>query len=120
MIFKCQLHYIQHIKELNFSVDLSNNQLMCIVGKNGVGKTTLIRAIKNIKSTDTFANTASPNIFNSDSRIYYAFDQKSYDFTYNESLKVIDTNAIIDPDIQKVLMLNSLFLMVKDLVIFSA
>ena len=103
MIFKCQLHYIQHIKELNFSVDLSNNQLMCIVGKNGVGKTTLIRAIKNIKSTDTFTKTASPNIFNSDSRIYYAFDQKSYDFTYNERLKVIDTNAIIDPDIQKII-----------------
>ena len=100
MIFSCQLYHIQHIKELNFSVDLSSNQLMCIVGKNGVGKTTLIRAIKNIKSTDTFTKTASPNIFNNNSRICYAFKQKNYDFTYNEKLNVIDTKAIIDPDLQ--------------------
>ena len=45
MIFSCQLYHIQHIKELNFSVDLSSNQLMCIVGKNGVGKTTLVEGI---------------------------------------------------------------------------
>lgn len=101
MKFNCKLFNIQHIKELSFSVDLSKNQLMCIVGKNGVGKTTLIRAIKNLKSADTFTKTASPNIFNKDSRILYAFDQNAYDFQYNPKLRVIDTKALIDSKIKE-------------------
>jgi ABC-type cobalamin/Fe3+-siderophores transport system ATPase subunit len=60
MNFNCVISNIQHIKELNFNIDLSENKLMCIVGKNGSGKTTLIRSIENLKSADTFAKTASP------------------------------------------------------------
>ncbi|MGZ8226379.1 MAG: AAA family ATPase [Methylococcaceae bacterium] len=101
MEFNCKLFNIQHIKELIFNVDLSKNQLICIVGKNGVGKTTLIRAIKNLKSTDTFTKTASPNIFNSNSRILYTFDQTEYHFQYNQKLRVIDTKAIIDNTIKE-------------------
>jgi len=99
--FNCKLFNIQHIKELSFSVDLSKNQLMCIVGKNGVGKTTLIRAIKNLKSADTFTKTASPNIFKKNSRILYAIDQVEYDFQYSQKLNVIDTKAIIDKKIKE-------------------
>jgi ABC-type cobalamin/Fe3+-siderophores transport system ATPase subunit len=42
-LFNCILSNIQHIEELKFNIDLSENKLMCIVGKNGVGKTTLIK-----------------------------------------------------------------------------
>lgn len=100
MKFELKLLNIQHIKELNFSIDLSENQLMCIVGKNGVGKTTLIRAIKNFIATDTFNKTASPNIFNDDSQIIYTVNAKKYDFQYNSKLKVIDTKDIIDSQIK--------------------
>ncbi len=100
MKFELKLLNIQHIKELNFSIDLSENQLMCIIGKNGVGKTTLIRAIKNFISTDTFNKTASPNIFNDDSQIIYTVNAKKYDFQYNSKLKVIDTKDIIDSQIK--------------------
>lgn len=100
MKFQLKLLNIQHIKELNFNIDLSKNQLMCIVGKNGVGKTTLIRAIKNFIATDTFSKTASPNIFNNDSQIIYTIDKNKYDFRYNSKLKVIDTKDIIDSQIK--------------------
>lgn len=101
MDFNCKLFNIQHINELSFSIDLSKNQLMCIVGKNGVGKTTLIRAIKNLKSADTFTKTASPNIFTNDSRIIYTIDKNVYDYTYNPKLRVIDTKKIIDTRIKE-------------------
>jgi len=67
--FICILFDIQHIKELFFRIDLSRKKLMCIVGKNSAGKTTLIRAIKNITSANTFTKTASPYIFNDNSVI---------------------------------------------------
>ena len=102
--FNCTLSNIQHIKELSFSIDLSENQLTCIVGKNGVGKTTLIRAIKNLQSADTFTKTASPYIFNSASHIKYTIDEIEYDIEYNSQLEVIDTKSIIDDQIK-----NSLY-----------
>ena len=95
MEFKCELFNIQHISRLSFSIDLSKNQLMCIVGKNSVGKTTLIRSIKNLQSSDTFEKTASPYIFNTNSRILYKFYEKEYDFQYNSKLNLIDTKEII-------------------------
>jgi len=99
MIFSCTINNIQHIKELSFVVEL-NNQIMCIVGKNGTGKTTLIRAIKNLSATDTFAKTAAPYIFKNDSQISYRYNDKYYIFRYNEKLKTIDTKDIIDKNIK--------------------
>lgn len=81
MEFKCELFNIQHISRLSFSIDLSRNKLMCIVGKNSVGKTTLIRSIKNLQFADTFEKTASPYIFNTNSRILYKFYEKSMTFS---------------------------------------
>jgi ABC-type cobalamin/Fe3+-siderophores transport system ATPase subunit len=99
MIFSCTINNVQHIKELAFFAVL-NNQIMCIVGKNGTGKTTLIRAIKNLIVTDTFAKTAAPYIFNSDSQISYQYNDKDYVFRYNEKLRTIDTKDIIDKDVK--------------------
>ncbi len=98
--FNCSIFNIQHIEKFDFSIDLSKNQLMCIVGKNGVGKTTLIRSIKNLLSADTFLKTASPYIFNDDSLIRYNIDNAKYDFKYNPQLKIIDTKSIIDKKIK--------------------
>ncbi|WP_232254013.1 AAA family ATPase [Pseudomonas glycinae] len=54
MQLSVELKNIQHVKSLTFCVDLSENKLTCIVGKNGIGKTTLIKAILNFRSADTF------------------------------------------------------------------
>jgi len=99
--FKVEIFNVQHIKRLTFNVDLSKNQLMCIVGKNGVGKTTLVRSIKNLTSADTFIKTASPHIFENNSRILYTIDEKKYDFKYDPKQEVIDTKSIIDSVIKK-------------------
>lgn len=99
-IFDVSITNIQHIKELRFSIDLSKNTLTCIAGKNSVGKTTLIRAIKNITSADTFSKTASPYIFNDDSKIQYRIDGNEYSFNYRRKLNTIDSNEIIDEKVK--------------------
>jgi ABC-type dipeptide/oligopeptide/nickel transport system ATPase subunit len=99
--FICIIFDIQHIKELFFRIDLSRNKLTCIVGKNSVGKTTLIRAIKNITSANTFARTASSYIFSDNSRINYIIDGIAYAFKYNSKLHVIDTKSIINEKIKR-------------------
>ncbi|WP_422397690.1 AAA family ATPase [Shewanella baltica] len=63
MDFNVTISNVQHILNLEFNVDLSSNKVTGIVGLNGVGKTTLIRAIKNLQSSDTFLKTASPAFF---------------------------------------------------------
>jgi len=95
LIFEIIIKNVQHISELSYSVDLSKNKLNGIVGKNGVGKTTLIKAINNLQSTDTYQKTASPYIFSESSQIIYKFGNDSYEFNFNEKLNLIDTKQII-------------------------
>ena len=95
MIFEINIKNVQHISELSYSIDLSKNKLHGIVGKNGIGKTTLIKAINNLQSTDTYQKTASPYIFDENSQIIYKFGDDRYEFNFNEKLNLIDTKQII-------------------------
>jgi ABC-type dipeptide/oligopeptide/nickel transport system ATPase subunit len=79
--FKIELKDIQHIKALSYEIDLSKNQLHCIVGKNGVGKTTLIKAIENLKETNTLDKLSRLNIISDSSKIIYTIDNQSNIFT---------------------------------------
>lgn len=100
MDFNVTISNVQHILNLEFNVDLSSNKVTGIVGLNGVGKTTLIRAIKNLQSSDTFLKTASPYIFNADSKIVYEYNDERYEFLFNEKLNVVDTKSIISKSVK--------------------
>lgn len=88
---------IQHIKKQEVTFDLSKNSIVCIAGKNSVGKTTLIRAIRNLIINSTFQETAAPYIFNNESKITYSVEglANPIEFTYNRFLKAIDTKQDI-------------------------
>lgn len=95
--FRLSVFEIQSVRRLDFDLDLSKSSITCIVGKNGVGKSTLVRAIRNLSSSDTFQRTASPLIFRPDSRINYNVDAVDFDFGFNSKLKTIDSKNIV-PD----------------------
>jgi len=78
--FKISVEKIQHIKSLEYEINLSQNKLHCIVGKNGVGKTTLIKAIQNFKETDTIDKLSRLNIVQENSKIVYTLDNINYTF----------------------------------------
>ena len=75
-----EVRNVQHIKNLRIDLDLNRNGLTCIVGKNGVGKTTLIKSIRNLKVADTFSKMAQPGAIKLGSKISYTYDGKAYDF----------------------------------------
>jgi len=98
MIFEFSLSNVQHIKELHYKLDLSKDGVTCIVGKNSVGKTTLVRTIANFKSADTFTKTASPHIFSNDSQITYTINGDVFEFNYDPKQNILDTKTIINQE----------------------
>ncbi|WP_367986542.1 ATP-dependent endonuclease [Vibrio sp. NTOU-M3] len=86
---------IQHINDFQLELDASQHGLICIVGKNGVGKTTIIKCIRNLSISDTFAKTSSDNIFSTDSEITYDLGGDAYTFNYDTSTKALELKTPI-------------------------
>lgn len=101
MIFKIEIEHVQHITNFCFEVDLSKNTLLCLVGKNGCGKTTLVRSIRNLAVNDTFQQTGAPYIFDDRSSITYSLDEQCYEFKFNKRLKAIDSRQIITKEVKQ-------------------
>lgn len=98
--FKIKIDHLQSIKHLELEIGLNSGKLMCIVGKNGVGKTTFIKSIANLLRADIFKETSSPYIFNKNSKITYHIDSECYTYTYNERFKTIDSKNVIEDAIK--------------------
>jgi len=92
---------VQHVKVMRFSMDLRKNKLTCIVGKNGVGKTTLIKSISNIRSADAFKKTSPDIIFNRKSKIIYTLNDKKYKFYYDSAIRSLNSKKVISDDLKK-------------------
>lgn len=100
MNVQIKLTDIQHVKEIQFSFNLEDNGLICIAGKNGVGKTTLVKAIRNIINADTFTKTSSDGIFSSTSSIIYEFDGRKNIFKYDHAINNLNCKEQIPDDIR--------------------
>src|SRR6218665_1275923 len=99
MKINVELVNVSQLPNIRCSIEVDNGSLMCVVGKNGVGKTTLFKAIKNIKSSDTFVKTSS-SIFSNDSRVIYEIDDEIYDFSYDESIKTLNSKRVFPQEIR--------------------
>ncbi|MBR9874555.1 MAG: AAA family ATPase [Vibrionaceae bacterium] len=100
MKFRLTLNNVQHIKKLEFEIDSEAGKILCLVGKNSAGKTTLLRSIRNIYLSNTFIETAAPYIFSDDSSIEYSFDEDLYTYSYNSKLRTLDSKQVIPDEIK--------------------
>ena len=100
MQFRVELHNVQHIKQLALEIDLSLNKITCLVGRNGTGKTTLIRALRNLSQSDTFLRTARAGIFGPDSVIRYFVEGEQITFDYDQNLQNLNFKGNISQSIQ--------------------
>ena len=97
MLLRIEIHKVQHIEHLCLELDLSQNKLTGLVGRNGVGKTTLVRSLKNLSQSDTFLRTAQAGIFSKDSTIRYQVGAQEITFYFDEHLESLNCKAKIDP-----------------------
>lgn len=100
-LLSIEIRNVQHVGALDFSLDLSRNGLTCIVGKNGIGKTTLIKAIRNLKSADTFSKMAQSGTIKVDSRINYNYGGDAYEFEYDSEVEDLNSKSIIPASLKK-------------------
>lgn len=101
--FRVALQSIQHVASLTLELDLSTPGLFCLVGRNGTGKTTLVRALRNLASADTFVRTATPYAFSSDSRITYALDEAEIVFTYDDKIRSLNCKETIPLELRELI-----------------
>lgn len=97
------LRNVQHISEASIDVNLNDNKITCIVGKNGIGKTTIIKAICNLKYSDTFVKTSSSYIFNENSIISYGYGDAEIRFTYDSNIRTINSKDEIPSAIKNLI-----------------
>jgi len=100
MKLEISIHNVQHIKNIDFSVNLAGNSIVCITGKNATGKTTLFKAIRNLISADTFQQTSSTR-FSIDSEIRYKVDDKEIVFKYDKNKKMLDSRDAVPSELRK-------------------
>lgn len=96
-----EVRNVQHINDLRIDLGLNRDGLTCIVGKNGVGKTTLIKSIRNLKIADTFSKMAQPGAIKPDSEIKYICNGADYHFTYDHELEDLNSKNIFPQDLKK-------------------
>lgn len=98
--FSMTIENIQHIEKLEFYIDLSSSGIYAIIGKNGVGKTMLFKAIQNLVTSNTFAKTSNKYIYKDSSKIIYNIDDEIYTYAYNEQVGTLDSKDVIKSEIQ--------------------
>lgn len=90
-----KIENVQHIRSAELTLDLDANGITCLVGRNGIGKTTLVKALRNLRIADTFKKTAVDSIFSTLSKIIYSFDPYEYVFTFDPKLQSLNCKAVV-------------------------
>ena len=91
MRFHVELNEVRPVKALTFTLDLDRNAPLCIVGRNGTGKTTLAKAIMNFALADTFRRTTSDGALRDSSFVRYTLDSATFEFCYDPEVGTLST-----------------------------
>ncbi|WP_373377343.1 AAA family ATPase [Cupriavidus nantongensis] len=95
-----QIENVQHIASACLAIPFDGNQLFCIVGRNGVGKTSIVKALRNLRVSDTYKITSDESIFSENSRIAYRYDNHTFVFKYDSNIRSLNSKSVIPSTIR--------------------
>lgn len=83
---------ISGVSELRTNFDFSSQNIIVITGKNGVGKTTLVKAFKLITDPQVFQKSAGLDSIRTDSNVSFELDgYQPFSFSFNPKINALDT-----------------------------
>jgi energy-coupling factor transporter ATP-binding protein EcfA2 len=103
MRFHVELNEVRPVKALTFTLDLDRNAPLCIVGRNGTGKTTLAKAIMNFALADTFRRTTSDGALRDSSFVRYTLDSATFEFTYDSAVGTLSTRQPVPESLRSLI-----------------
>jgi ABC-type dipeptide/oligopeptide/nickel transport system ATPase subunit len=96
-----QIENVQHIKSACLAIPFDGSQLFCIVGRNGVGKTSIVKALRNLRVSDTYKITSDESIFSASSRIVYRYGEHTFVFNYDPKIRGLNSRSAIPAEIRE-------------------
>ncbi|HBM3260479.1 OLD family protein [Klebsiella michiganensis] len=93
MIVSVNIKALQHLGDLKVSFDFSRDPLICMTSKNGVGKTSIIKALALLRDTAVISKTSSVFSISEETQIDVTLNSDVYTFRYSNG--DLDTRDIL-------------------------
>ncbi|MBX6950515.1 hypothetical protein EX226_07415, partial [Providencia rettgeri] len=93
MIVSVDIKALQHLAQISVSFDFSRDPIICMTSKNGVGKTSIIKALALLKDTAIVSKTSSVFSISEKTQIDVKINEDVYAFRFNDG--DLDTKNII-------------------------
>lgn len=95
-IDRISIQNIKNISKLDIDFKFPNSNIIVITGKNGVGKTTIIKSFNLLADPNIFAKSSGENALNVNSQVSFSINGiQSFSFCYNEKLSALDSKDIL-------------------------
>lgn len=93
MIVSVDIRALQHLADIRVSFDFSRDPLICMTSKNGVGKTSIIKALALLKDTAIISKTSSVFSISDETQIDITINDDHYAFRSQQG--ELDTKDIL-------------------------
>lgn len=91
-IDKITIDNVKNISKLDIEFEFPDSNIIVITGKNGVGKTTIIKSFNLLDDPNIFARSSGANALNVNSQVSFSIDGiQPFTFYYNEKLSALDS-----------------------------
>lgn len=98
---KVVIKNIKNLADLEIDFDFGKSRIITVTGRNGVGKTSVVKAFRLISDPQVFQKTAGLNSVRSNSSVYFEISGfQPFEYKFNEKFDTLDTRDKIPSHIE--------------------
>lgn len=98
MTDRISIRNIKNVISLDVAFEYNDSNVIVITGKNGIGKTTIIKSFNLLDDPSTFAKSSGNNSLKANSCVSISLNGfKPFTFFYNEKLSSLDSKDVLPP-----------------------